>query len=201
MKTTLTSNENAKPRNSIAPASRASQRTTPTKSTAGSPSKLAQSKQESTKSSQYNFKNLNRSEGDFVGSPNGTKTANKTTAATKSTANNQLKSDSSKLLLNKNNNLNDTTNKTAASTNPTATTPHNYTATTLNPYSYPGGTMMYSHMAGLNTTNPYYYMNQQQPALYSYPQQQQSTIYSYPQPYSFTQQYNSQPDLNKRYHF
>jgi hypothetical protein len=207
MKHSLTSNENIKPRNSTVSQSRASHaRTSSSKATnlQGSPSKSAQTKQDTSKPSQYNFKNLNRSEGDFVGSPTTHKTSNKTNT-NKVTANNQLKSDSAKILPNRNNNLNDSTNKTAAVTNTqNTTTTHNaptFSATTLNPYSYPSGTMMYPNMTGISSTTPYYYMNQQQPTVYSYPQQQPSTLYSFHQPYSFTQQYNSQPDLNKRYHF
>ena len=191
---------------------RANQARTPSSKTSnlnGSPIKSAHSKQETSKTSQYNIKNLNRSEGDFVGSPNTIKTTNKTNL-NKNTANNQLKSDSAKILPNRNNNLNDTTNKTANVTNAQTTTTTNSThntptfpATTLNsPYSYPSGTMIYPpNMTGINSTNPYYYMNQQQPAIYSYSQQQPSTLYTFPQAYNFTQQYNSQPDLNKRYHF
>jgi hypothetical protein len=131
--------------------------------------------------------------------------------ASKTALNNPIKSDSSKLLLNNNNKNTDQTNstnnnnKSATNTNSSSTTAAatNYPAT-HNPYSYSGSSsMMYPH---LNTTSPYYYnmgqqqpQAQQQPSVYPY---QQSTLYNYPQQYAaFQQQYNSQPELNKRYHF
>ena len=102
--------------------------------------------------------------------------------------------------LNKNN-YNDPTNVT--NIKPAINQMHT-AAPTMN-YSYPGSSMMYPHLAGLSSSNPYYsYLNQQQqqqPQLYPY-QQQQSTMYNYPQQYAgLQQQFSSQPDVNKRYHF
>lgn len=191
-------NENTKPRTPTAPTPKLKLNSPlPAKSindTSNQP-KLAQSRQENLKNqSQYNIKNLNKSS-DFIttGSP-------KTKATTNNTAKNPLKSDSSKLLLNKNN-YNDPANVT--NIKPAINQMHT-AAPTMN-YSYPGSSMMYPHLAGLSSSNPYYsYLNQQQqqqPQLYPY-QQQQSTMYNYPQQYAgLQQQFSSQPDVNKRYHF
>ena len=62
LKSSLTSNENTKPRNSTM-SQRANQARTPSSKTSnlnGSPIKSAHSKQETSKTSQYNIKNLNR---------------------------------------------------------------------------------------------------------------------------------------------